>query len=1180
MLLHPRRQSKFEAGCIALHLAQARSNLNDLSCPGSRGQRERSCSTPSPWHTKIDEAANATPVAAHYSEFTNSTGPGVASAAAPPAGPSPPSMSSSLPRDSGENVGRSTAGEFGSSAGLAPMISSIAEGLHEELRGFLASFSSRLAAREAALAATCDRAATVGDHGLSELSKRVEDRLAAVAHQAAAEREAALDVVREGLHRLRDEVSAQHSRLESLVTGDDWGRQLREASRVFEQRSALRVEAVERHVEELRAKDAAGHRAWRDAVIHRVDAVERRLSKHFKDSNNVIDQVGKMVPDVERLQSLYDALQADRAAADTWQRRLFNCEAAMQRLGAVEAQCSVAERQSERFREETSQSLRENLHLTGNLAARVSTLESSDRSRDELWKAAEKRVLAVVEQHHKRTVSSLDILRENSQQRFTDFDTRFQQRLEHAREDLEQRVTALGSAFRRDLHSLSVDVDKLARTPPAPRGHAQAESAGMVRSRRDQPRQDVYTSPPAAAGSRFRLASTPQTTYMPRYNPPATSAPAVSSDLPVRIASASAQTHGARAEFIQERESPTPTPEGIGRRTRIANTPEAAQAPWRDTPTASFMHAAPAESSDIPLRNASAGVYTHSASAEVEKESRTAAQREASSGRSSLIGVDFNPAQMEVNASAGVHTHGASAEVAQESRTTEQREASSGRSSLIGVDFNPAQMELEASRVFSEADECANASRVSSEDYSAPGLEADRADVQHGGVSEEAEDAVDALMAQSSNAHMHRISQVEADDDTDEDVEALMAQSMRNQMPASTHSVHGTEPSKKPQAEADDAEDDVEALMAQSMRNQMPVSTHSVHGAEANDVSEQRPEVNDEATADADAGIGNSTTGHIPTTSPFDLLDAASDEEGSELREAMEAEGDADLGDDFDSEAYEGVDVEALIADTMDPQAPQGTAGFEDDRDEEDVEALMTKDMQKSQFASPSLGSQPQQAADSLRPRVGATSGTGVASMAPAAEDDDDEDVEALMAGSMKKVGSSSSPLALQGKAGMSSLSLRLGAAPAPAAGAEDDDDDDDVEALMAGSMQKAGTMQNSRPSSSPLSLQGRAGAASLRLRMGNVSSSTAAASADNFAVAGAGNAADGKEDDDDDDDDDVEALMFGSMQAGRAAPGRRAAGAKRMASSITRGPGTQASTGRDKRLNALLGLEEDDDED
>jgi len=361
----------------------------------------------------------------------------------------------------------------------------------------------------------------------------------------------------------------------------------------------------------------------------------------------------------------------------------------------------------------------------------------------------------------------------------------------------------------------------------------------------------------------------------------------------------------------------------------------------------------------------------------------------------------------------------------------------------------------------------------------------------------------------------------------------------------------------------------------------MPVSTHSVHGAEANDVSEQRPEVNDEATADADAGIGNSTTGHIPTTSPFDLLDAASDEEGSELREAMEAKGDADLGDDFDSEAYEGVDVEALIADTMDPQAPQGTAGFEDDRDEEDVEALMTKDMQKLQFASPSLGSQPQQAADTLRLRAGDTSGTGVASMAPAAEDDDDEDVEALMAGSMKKVGSSSSPLALQGKAGMSSLSLRLGAAPAPAAGAEDDDDDDDdVEALMAGSMQKAGTMQNSRPSLSPLSLQGRAGAASLRLRMGNVSSSTAAASADNFAVAGAGNAADGKEDDDDDDDDDVEALMFGSMQAGRAAPGRRAAGAKRMASSITRGPGTPASTGRDKRLNALLGLEEDDDED
>ncbi|CAK0789851.1 unnamed protein product, partial [Prorocentrum cordatum] len=98
----------------------------------------------------------------------------------------------------------------------------------------------------------------------------------------------------------------------------------------LERRLLCRLEASERRFEAQRSAEGARQRAWRDGIAQRLAAVEQRLES-VRGVGPLVEQVARVMPDVQRLQDSCDRVLADRAAFDSWQRRLAACEGAARR---------------------------------------------------------------------------------------------------------------------------------------------------------------------------------------------------------------------------------------------------------------------------------------------------------------------------------------------------------------------------------------------------------------------------------------------------------------------------------------------------------------------------------------------------------------------------------------------------------------------------------------------------------------------------------------------------------------------------------------------------------------------------------------------------------------------------------------------------------------------------------
>jgi len=477
MLLSSPSRRKFETGCIGLHLAQARANMSSLGhdsrrqgCAAGIG----SCSRPA---SLFDPA------------------------------PAPVDVPLLQPAPSQEGPLFGPASETGQSTALAPMIASIAEGLHEELRGFLASFSTRLAAREAALAASCDRAHTAGDFGFSALSRSLDEQLAEALRRSSAERDADFQVIRDNLGNFQRRVDAQSARIDSLIAGEDWGCQLKEATRVFDQKVSTRADAIERRVQELQISDSARHRTWRDALMQRCDGLEQRMSKRFKDHTSLADQVMKVMPDAERMRDLFEQLQTEKAASDTWHRRVVACESAVSRLAGLEAEFVASDKQVTRSIEEQSELSRECLHQQALVGARLCKVESFTQGSDQQLKAMEQRLSTAWDCLQRKSNGTLDNLRESVQQRFVDYDARSHKRVEKMREDFELRVADITMRSQKDARMSTSVVPKAALDAAVMRARP---SSNRASSSFPLSQDDIGGSSGHHQSSEFREFSVPQ----------------------------------------------------------------------------------------------------------------------------------------------------------------------------------------------------------------------------------------------------------------------------------------------------------------------------------------------------------------------------------------------------------------------------------------------------------------------------------------------------------------------------------------------------------------------------------------------------------------------------------------------------------------------------------------------
>jgi hypothetical protein len=135
MLFGGASSSRFEIGCIGLHLAQAKSNLASLSHLGYIRDASRKFGN-DPYLTSHRSSINVA-----WDEKLNSQGQH-------PPQPHP-----------GEEEKRGQCYEACQEDNLGLMIASIAEGLHSELHAFLSEFNARLTAQQAALSSSSDRAA-------------------------------------------------------------------------------------------------------------------------------------------------------------------------------------------------------------------------------------------------------------------------------------------------------------------------------------------------------------------------------------------------------------------------------------------------------------------------------------------------------------------------------------------------------------------------------------------------------------------------------------------------------------------------------------------------------------------------------------------------------------------------------------------------------------------------------------------------------------------------------------------------------------------------------------------------------------------------------------------------------------------------------------------------------------
>eukprot|EP00929_Paragymnodinium_shiwhaense_P106860 TRINITY_DN72686_c0_g1_i1.p1 TRINITY_DN72686_c0_g1~~TRINITY_DN72686_c0_g1_i1.p1 ORF type:complete len:1087 (+),score=244.12 TRINITY_DN72686_c0_g1_i1:93-3353(+) len=463
-----KNRTRFESGCIAFHLRHARANLAALKPGHSEDFRNESQYGMPMMHGGLhveDDIAWSMPV----------------------------------------NAPAAVAGETGAQLGEA--LETISASLHEELRGFLHSFSRRLSAREEALSAACDRASAATDQGISEMSRRLEARLADEQRRTADEREAALEIIRATQRELRERLAATQARVESVVAGEDFGAQLQAACRGFDQRVNPKLETLERRWEETRLAEAAKQRAWRETVDQRCDALEKRAAKNRKAAEGIVEQVTKMMPDVQVVQDLCEQLHVERENFAAWQRRITACESSASRTSMLETRLSALEKQTVVALEEQAQKLRESCHSTGCMSAQIGRLDSSLKSLDSQWRSTDQRLTACVEQYATRFRSTQDSLRESIVQRFADCDTRQQHRLERFRQSVERQIEeTLQLHALRAARSATTQARSPARTGPVAASSQDIHAAGE-RRRSCSPSPSPERSPAAASPSAIALAS-------------------------------------------------------------------------------------------------------------------------------------------------------------------------------------------------------------------------------------------------------------------------------------------------------------------------------------------------------------------------------------------------------------------------------------------------------------------------------------------------------------------------------------------------------------------------------------------------------------------------------------------------------------------------------------------------
>ncbi|CAK0789853.1 unnamed protein product, partial [Prorocentrum cordatum] len=227
----------------------------------------------------------------------------------------------------------------------------------------------------------------------------------------------------------------------------------------LERRLLCRLEASERRFEAQRSAEGARQRAWRDGIAQRLAAVEQRLES-VRGVGPLVEQVARVMPDVQRLQDSCDRVLADRAAFDSWQRRLAACEGAARRAsdadrrvdelwalveqtageqGRVLSEC-VGEVELGMSRlcavEGSVQALSECVGEVELGMSRLCAVEDSVERLDHGWRAAWGR-------HRRRDQHDVDGLLEGLHRRLQEADARHQHEFERMRQHLQHRFADL-----------------------------------------------------------------------------------------------------------------------------------------------------------------------------------------------------------------------------------------------------------------------------------------------------------------------------------------------------------------------------------------------------------------------------------------------------------------------------------------------------------------------------------------------------------------------------------------------------------------------------------------------------------------------------------------------------------------------------------------------------------------
>ncbi|CAK0789852.1 unnamed protein product, partial [Prorocentrum cordatum] len=203
----------------------------------------------------------------------------------------------------------------------------------------------------------------------------------------------------------------------------------------LERRLLCRLEASERRFEAQRSAEGARQRAWRDGIAQRLAAVEQRLES-VRGVGPLVEQVARVMPDVQRLQDSCDRVLADRAAFDSWQRRLAACEGAARRASDADRRVDELWALVEQTAGEQGRVLSECVGEVELGMSRLCAVEDSVERLDHGWRAAWGR-------HRRRDQHDVDGLLEGLHRRLQEADARHQHEFERMRQHLQHRFADL-----------------------------------------------------------------------------------------------------------------------------------------------------------------------------------------------------------------------------------------------------------------------------------------------------------------------------------------------------------------------------------------------------------------------------------------------------------------------------------------------------------------------------------------------------------------------------------------------------------------------------------------------------------------------------------------------------------------------------------------------------------------